>query len=162
MATVRMKIANLRVDDISRGAVVVLSDEAETRELPIFIGPAEASAIAVALGGFTLPRPMTHDLLANVISQLQGQLDRVVVTELKGGTFFARLYVTVHDGTVDIDARPSDSIALALRLDAPIFVDEEVLEKGEVTAEDRERAEKDHWRTFLESLDDDDFSGSPS
>jgi len=110
--------------------IIILKEKEGERQIPIIIGVAEAAAIKMKVSNIRPPRPLTHDLLKNVIERMEGQLERVVINKLEGSTFYARLIVKKSDGkTIDIDARPSDSIAIALRLDAPVFVEEEVFQK---------------------------------
>lgn len=110
--------------------IIILKEKEGERQIPIIIGVAEAAAIKMKVSNIRPPRPLTHDLLKNVIEKMGAQLEKVVINKLEGSTFYARLIVKKNDGkTVDIDARPSDSIAIALRLDAPIFVEEEVFQK---------------------------------
>jgi len=110
--------------------IIILKEKEGERQIPIIIGVAEAAAIKMKVSNIRPPRPLTHDLLKNVIEKMEGQLERVVINKLEGSTFYARLIVKKSDGkTIDIDARPSDSIAIALRLDAPVFVEEEVFQK---------------------------------
>lgn len=125
---IRMVVAGLAVDPGSKAPMVVLKEQDGERAFPIWIGLMEASAIAARLEGAKLPRPMTHDLLVSTIGALGGHLERIVVSELRGNTFFAVLHVVRDGEDVQIDARPSDAIALALRADAPIYVEPEVLE----------------------------------
>ncbi|MGD9494729.1 MAG: bifunctional nuclease family protein [Armatimonadota bacterium] len=139
-----MRVQRVGIDP-SRQALVILADEEERRLLPILIGLFEAQSIAMAISGEDIGRPLTHDLLLSIIDQLGWHLERVEVTKLAERTFYALLHLT-HDGrTLEIDSRPSDAIALALRAEAPIFVAEEVLEKAQViddSAELREQEEQ--------------------
>ena len=110
--------------------IIILKEKEGERQIPIIIGVAEAAAIKMKVSNIRPPRPLTHDLLKNVIEKMGGHLEMVVINKLEGSTFYARLIVKKTDGkTIDIDARPSDSIAIALRLDAPVFVEEEVFQK---------------------------------
>lgn len=157
MSTTEMKVATLALDKKTKSPFVLLEDAEERYSLPIYIGLVEANAIAMELEKMSPPRPMTHDLLASVIRSMGGKLLRVEVTELKESTFHARLYIEAGGTVVEVDARPSDSIALALRLEAPIWVHEEVLAGAEVSERRRVELEKEKWKDFLESLSDDDF-----
>jgi hypothetical protein len=118
----KVKIEGIAVDPASKSPVIILSPEESDKVLPIWIGHFEAWAIAMELGNIDSQRPLTHDLLAKVITQLSGKVDKIEVTELKEQTFYAVIYVTVDGMTKPIDARPSDSIALALKTGAPIYV----------------------------------------
>ncbi len=169
MPAILMRVAGLAVDERAKSPIVLLKDESDKRVLPIYIGLMEAHAIALELEKVKLPRPMTHDLLAAVIRTLGGTLRRIEVVELRDTTYFARLYIEANGVTVDVDARPSDSIALALRMNAPIWVDETVLaqaaektEHGPGDDEDGDiEAEKKRWKEFLENLSPDDFGKYP-
>lgn len=153
---VEMVIKGLMVDPITNMPIVLLHDRQGSRVLPIWIGVFEANAIALQIENQTTPRPMTHDLLRNVITDLKATVDRVVVTELKDNTFYAAIYLQVGEDLVAVDARPSDAIALALRSKAPIFVDDAVLE-GAKTLDTPEPADTDRLQRWLESIDPDDL-----
>ena len=153
---VEMAIKGLMVDPITNMPIVLLHDREGARVLPIWIGVFEANAIALQIENQATPRPMTHDLLRNVITDLKAAVDRVVVTELKENTFYAAIYLQVGEDLVAVDARPSDAIALALRAKAPIFVEDAVLE-GAKTLDTPEPAETDQLQRWLESLDPDDL-----
>ena len=125
---VEMEVSKIRIDERRGEQVIVLKERAGTRVLPIIIGISVVTAIKMKISGIQPPRPLTHDLLRATISQLGATLARIVVNKLEFNTFFAKLIIHAKDGSVEeIDARPSDSIALALRADAPIFVADEVL-----------------------------------
>ena len=119
---VPMSIKGLMLDPVSNSPIVVLKDEEEKFFLPIWVGIFEANAIALQLENVTTPRPMTHDLLRNMISELDARVTRVVINDLRDSTFFAQIRLITGDKTLELDARPSDAIALALRTEAPIFV----------------------------------------
>ena len=157
MAVVEVKINGLAVDAQAKSHVVILKEKDGERVLPIWIGPAEAQAIARELAGQRFQRPLTHDLLANIVEGLKAKVTRVVISELKDNTFFAQLLVDRDGEAVVIDARPSDSIAVALRCGADIFVNEKLLnepgEQDEPTAEEKAQ----ELRKFLENLDPEDF-----
>ena len=164
---VPVRIASLAVDPRSSQPVILLKplDEApgEGMLLPIWIGQPEATSILLALEGAELPRPLTHDLMKNLLDTLGAQLDQVVITQVDEGTFFAELTLSTADHTMLVDARPSDSIALAIRVGAPIFVAEDVLAEAAVPDESNahaeEEAELEAFRTFLDSVDPEDFQG---
>ena len=125
---VQMEVSKIRIDERRGEQVIVLKERGGSRMLPIIIGISEVTAIKMKLSGIQPPRPLTHDLLRNTIQQLGAKLDRVVISKLEFNTFFAKLVIQTKEGKLeDVDARPSDSIALALRADAPIFVADDVL-----------------------------------
>ncbi len=125
---IQMEVSKIRIDERRGEQVVVLKERGGNRLLPIIIGISEVTAIKMKLSGIQPPRPLTHDLLQGTIAQLAARLDRIVITKLEFNTFYAKLVIRTKDGaTAEVDARPSDSIAVALRAEAPIFVAEEVL-----------------------------------
>ena len=125
---VEMEVSKIRIDERRGEQVVVLKERGGNRFLPIIIGISEVTAIKMKISGIQPPRPLTHDLLKNTIAQLGATLQRIVITRLEFNTFFAKLILQAKDGTLqEIDARPSDSIAVALRAEAPIFVADDVL-----------------------------------
>ncbi|MGH7726536.1 MAG: bifunctional nuclease family protein [Candidatus Eiseniibacteriota bacterium] len=154
---VEVKINGLAVDAQAKSHVVLLKELEGDRVLPIWIGPAEAQAIARELAGQRFPRPLTHDLLATIVEGLKAKVTRVVIAELKDNTFFANLIIERDGEVLSIDARPSDSIAVALRCQAPLFVNDKLLsdpgEQEEPTDEDKAK----ELRRFLENLDPEDF-----
>ena len=154
---VRMVVQGLTIDPRTNSPILILKNPEGEETLPIWIGLMEATAIASELENVSFPRPMTHDLLRNVISSLGFNVAKVEVTELKDNTFYALIYLEGPDGTISIDSRPSDAIALALRAKAPIFVARKVLEDAFATpSEAGERAE-DKWKEILERMDPEDF-----
>jgi len=154
---IEMTIKGLMVDPITNMPIVILKDKEGERVLPIWVGIFEANAIALQIENIATPRPMTHDLLRNIITDLDGQVDRVVVSDLKDNTFFAIIHLTVKGEAVVVDARPSDAIALALRTRAPILVDETVIDNAKTVDFASERADSDRLQKWLESLDPDDM-----
>lgn len=164
---IHVRIASLSVDAASNQPVIILRPvepaEEPVRLLPIWIGHAEATAILLALQGVEPPRPMTHDLLKNVLDSLDSVVSRVEITRVEDGTFYAAIVVRGEERTLAIDARPSDSIALAIRTGSPLFVAEEVFDEAaviEVEEQDRapaEEAEVEQFREFLEHVDPSDF-----
>lgn len=125
-----MTIDSIRVSLMNYQRVVILKEKMTERYLPIWIGPAEADAIAVRLQGVSVPRPLTHDLLNSVIDALGASIDSIVVCDLKNDTFFAKLIIKVEGDQMEIDSRPSDAIALAVRAEVPIYADESVMDKA--------------------------------
>ncbi len=127
---IEMTIDSIRVSLMNYQRVVILKEKASDRYLPIWIGPAEADAIAVKLQGVTVPRPLTHDLLNSVIDTLGAAVNSIIVNDLKNDTFFARVILDVDGKQVEVDSRPSDALALAVRTGVPIYAEESVLEKA--------------------------------
>jgi len=155
---VEMKIRGLAMDPVTNMPIVVLKDSGSDVVLPIWVGVYEANAIALEIEKVATPRPMTHDLIKNVLMGLETQVHKVVVTELKDDTFYAVIWLECEGRVVSIDARPSDALALALRMDCPIFVDEEVLRASKATAGVTERnPSSEDLRKFLEGLNDEDL-----
>lgn len=157
---IEVTVAHLGLDRTTNTPVVILREKGGERVLPIWIGPAEASAIAMELQGLKPPRPMTHDLLKQVITGMGAGVRRVVISGLKDKTYYAELTLVREDHVYQFDARPSDSIALALRLDVPIFTDPSLLEQG--SAEGAERSpepglDAEKLRAYLEKMDPQDF-----
>ncbi|HWO93494.1 MAG TPA: bifunctional nuclease family protein [Dehalococcoidia bacterium] len=177
---IELAIVSIRVSLMNYQRVVILKEKDADRYLPIWIGPAEADAIAVRLQDVAVARPLTHDLLRSVIETLGGQVTSIVVNDLANDTFFARINLDVNGTPIEVDSRPSDAIALAVRSQVPIFVAEQVMEKAGVLLEEDDEAgdgtgaarpafeesapvkEEDlermsAFRDFIESLDLDDF-----
>jgi uncharacterized protein len=154
---IEMTIKGLMVDPITNMPIVILKDKDGDRVLPIWVGIFEANAIALQIENIATPRPMTHDLLRNVITDLNGQVDRVVVSDLKDNTFYAIIHLTVRGERVAVDARPSDAIALALRTRSPILVEETVIDNAKTVDFTSERADTDRLQKWLESLDPDEL-----
>jgi bifunctional DNase/RNase len=148
-----MTIMGLIVDPVTNMPIVILKDLAGEKVLPIWVGVFEANAIALQVENVSTPRPMTHDLLRNVIADLDGRVDRVVVSELRDNTFYATIHMTVRGEALAIDARPSDAIALALRTRAPILVADEVIDNAKTTDLVTDRMDTDRLQRWLESLD---------
>ena len=154
---IEMTIKGLMVDPVTNMPIIILRDDAGDRVLPIWVGIFEANAIALQIENVATPRPMTHDLLRNVIQDLDGAVQKVVVSELKESTFFAVIHLAVRGEPVLIDARPSDAIALALRTKAPIYVEEDVIDNAKALDGTPERADSERLQKWLESLDSDDL-----
>ncbi len=156
---IEVRVAHLGVDQATNSPVVLLREKDGERVLPIWIGPAEASAIAMEMQGVKAQRPMTHDLLRHVILGLGGELRRVTITNVRDNTYFAELLLQRDEQLVQVDARPSDSIALALRLRAPIFTSDDLLDHTATPggpAPER-RLDPESLKQYLEKLDPQDF-----
>ena len=148
-----MTIKGLMVDPITNMPIVILRDEDGDRVLPIWVGIFEANAIALQIENVTTPRPMTHDLLRNVIADLDGSVEKIVVSDLKESTFYALIYVRIRGELVAVDARPSDAIALALRVSAPIYVEDEVVKNARNLDFSPDKGDSERLAKWLESLD---------
>lgn len=155
---IEVRIRGLMMDPATNLPIVILKDTASDAVMPIWVGIFEANAIAVEIEKLSAPRPMTHDLTRNLIHNLNGELERVVITELKDDTFFAVLRLRQGGEPVLVDARPSDAIALALRFDCPIYVAQEVLELARVTSSSTGDSQgSEQLRGWLEGLNDEDL-----
>lgn len=157
---IEVTVAQLGLDRTTNSPVVILREKDGARVLPIWIGPAEASAIAMELQGIKPPRPMTHDLLKTVITGLGASVRRILISALKDKTYFAELLLAREDHLFQLDARPSDSIALALRVNAPIFTDPDLLEQApdeNAGPSPDPSLEADKLRDWLEKMDPEDF-----
>jgi hypothetical protein len=154
---VEMKIRGLMLDPMSNMPIVVLKDQGSETVLPIWVGVYEANAIALEIEKVTTPRPMTHDLLKNLLVGLETVVRKVVVTELRDDTFYAVIWLERAGQSISIDSRPSDALALALRMDCPIFVEDEVLKTSKVAANVTDRVSADEMRKWLENLGEDDL-----
>jgi len=155
---IEMTIKGLMVDPITNMPIIILREkDGGQKVLPIWVGIFEANAIALQIENISTPRPMTHDLLRNVIHDLKADVDKVVVSELKENTFYALIYLAVNGDLVAIDARPSDAIALALRARAPIFVEDAVIDNARTLEFTPEKGDSDRLQKWLESLDPDDL-----
>ncbi len=176
---IEMTIDSIRVSLMNYQRVVILKEKMTDRYLPIWIGPAEADAIAVKLQGVSVPRPLTHDLLHSLIDALGASVNSIIVNDLKNDTFYAKITLDVDGGQMEVDSRPSDALALAVRVDAPIYVEESVLDRAGILLDKEtgkpifdERDEADSkgkkvseeemrrmsaFRDFINNLDLDDF-----
>jgi len=157
-----MKVRGLALDPLSNLPIIILRDDEEKRSLPIWIGIYEANAIALELEKIETPRPMTHDLIKNILETIEARVQKVVVTDLKENTFYAVLHLQVGSTEYTVDSRPSDAIALALRVGAPIYVDEEVVRKAKSLevgkeAEAVKADDPDRLREWLGSIKPEDF-----
>jgi bifunctional DNase/RNase len=154
---IEMKIRGLMMDPVTNMPIVVLKDVQGTAILPIWVGVYEANAIALEIEKVQTPRPMTHDLLKNVLLGLEVQVHKVVVSELKDDTFYAIIWMERGGEMISMDSRPSDALALALRLDCPIFVNEQVLKNSKVASAVSEKSTNEELRKYLEGLSDEDL-----
>ncbi len=153
-----MELTGVRVELPSNQPIVLLRERGGERYLPIWIGAAEAAAIALSLQGVVTPRPMTHDLMKNILEDLAVSVHRIVVTELRDSTFFATIQMRRGDDTYEISSRPSDAIALAVRFSTPIFASEEVLEEAAILIPEDEDEEVEKFREFLDNVSPEDFA----
>ena len=153
---VPMSIKGLMLDPVSNSPIVVLKDEAEKFFLPIWVGIFEANAIALQLENVSTPRPMTHDLLKNMIADLDARVSRVVISDLRDSTFFAQIRLITGSKTLEVDARPSDAIALALRTEAPIFVAQSVLDQAQTISPDGDDSDE-KLKKWFDQLGPDDM-----
>jgi bifunctional DNase/RNase len=154
---VKMEIKGLLMDPVSNMPVVVLRDAANGVFLPIWVGIFEANAIALQMERISTPRPMTHDLLKNLLSELDAKVERIVINDLRDNTFFARIHLLRGETRWNVDSRPSDAIALALRVDAEIFVEEEVLEKSKTLRPDGDETDPERLKKWLEEVNPEDL-----
>ena len=154
---VEMKIRGLMMDPVTNMPIVILKDVGSDTVLPIWVGVYEANAIALEIEKVTTPRPMTHDLIKNVLVGLESQVHKVVVTELREDTFYAVIWLERGGHIISIDSRPSDALALALRMDCPIFVEDIVLKSSKQAAHLSDRVTSEELRKWLDSLSDEDL-----
>ncbi|HEX9895351.1 MAG TPA: bifunctional nuclease family protein [Gemmatimonadales bacterium] len=155
---IKMSVAHLGVDRSTNSPVVILREIGGERSLPIWIGTSEANAIAMEMQGVKPQRPMTHDLLKHLLAGLGGELRRVHITDLRDDTYFAELQIVRGEQVVQVDARPSDSIALALRCNAPIFTSETLLDRASASSSSTEpTTDPEALKRYLEKLDPQDF-----
>jgi len=157
MMEIEMKIRGLMMDPVTNMPIVILKDTGGDSVLPIWVGIYEANAIALEIEKVSTPRPMTHDLIKNVLTGLDTQVHKVVVTELRDDTFFAVIWLERDGHIVSIDSRPSDALALALRVDCPIFVEDEVLKSSKLASQVSDRVSAEELRKWLENLNDEDL-----
>jgi len=154
---VEMKIRGLMMDPVTNMPIVILKDVNGTAVLPIWVGIYEANAIALEIERVTTPRPMTHDLLKNLLAGLETRVSKVVVSDLRDDTFYALIWLEKDGQVISIDSRPSDALALALRVDCPIYVEEEVLKSSKASGAVSDKVPSDVLRTWLENLNDEDM-----
>ncbi|MGB8266343.1 MAG: bifunctional nuclease family protein [Candidatus Velthaea sp.] len=154
----QMKVDKLGIDLLTHDPVVILKDLEGKRYLPILIGPFEATAIALALEGTAVPRPLSHDLMRTMLETLNAKLEQIVIHDIRESTFYAKLIVRTNGDTQEIDARPSDGIALALRMHAPIFVTDKIALEETVPDKGAEAVDGAKFRKFIEELKPSDFT----
>ncbi len=158
---VEMKVRGLALDPVSNMPIIILRDEEEKRSLPIWVGIFEANAIALELEKIATPRPMTHDLIKNVLEAVDAKVEKIVVNDLRENTFFALIHLRMGEEEVTVDSRPSDAIALALRAGAPIFVDDDVVRRAKtveaVETAPKEADDQEKLKEWLENLKPEDF-----
>jgi len=153
----QMKVDKLGIDLLTHDPVVILKDLEGKRYLPILIGPFEATAIALALEGTAVPRPLSHDLMRALLESQHAKLEQIVIHDIKDSTFFAKLIVRTNGEVQEIDARPSDGIALALRMQAPIFVTDKIALEESVPDKKTEVADTHKFKKFIDELKPSDF-----
>src|SRR6266568_8421185 len=157
-AMIEMSLVGVRVELPTNQPIVLLKEQEGERFLPIWIGAMEATAIAFALQGIVTARPMTHDLLKNVLEELTVRIDRIVITELRDGTFYAVIQMQRNGTSYEVSSRPSDAIALAVRVNVPIFANEDVLSEASIIIKDEEEQEVEKFREFLDQVTPEDFA----
>ncbi len=152
-----MELTGVRVELPTNQPIVLLRERGGERYLPIWIGASEAAAIALSLQGVVTPRPMTHDLLKNILDDLTVQVHRIVVTELRDSTFFASIEMDRQGEAYEVSSRPSDAIALAVRMSIPIYANEDVLDEASILIPGEEEEEVEKFREFLDTVTPEDF-----
>jgi len=154
---IEVKVVNVAIDANSKMPVIVLKEKTGEKTLPIWIGLFEAQAIALALENVKPPRPLTHDLAKSLIEKLKGKVDRVVISDLRNNTFYAQILIKRNGESIKVDSRPSDAIAIALRLNVPIFIDEAVLDNVTIGGKPIGDDELEEFRKRLKGLKPEDF-----
>jgi len=155
---IELSLVGVRVELPSNQPIVLLKEATGDRYLPIWIGAVEATAIAFALQGIQTPRPMTHDLMRDMLTEANIEVERIVISELVDQTFYANIRMSGNGSSIDVSSRPSDAIALAVRLGSPIFGAEEVLEQAGIELKDDEEVEVEKFREFLDQVTPEDFA----
>jgi len=158
---IELELVGVRVELPHNQPIVLLKERSGERFLPIWIGAVEATSIAFALQGVVTQRPMTHDLMNDLLSGLEVAVERIVVTELREGTFYAEIQMTSDGESVIVSSRPSDAIALAVRATVPIFADESVLAEAGIEIEDDDEVEVEQFKEFLDTVSPEDFRTGP-
>ncbi len=154
-----LSLVGVRVELPSNQPIVLLKEVGGERYLPIWIGAVEATAIAFALQGIETPRPMTHDLLTDILNSTDVSVDRILINDLVDSTFYATIRMGSQGQSIEVSSRPSDAIALAVRINAPIYADESVLEQAGIELKDEEETEVERFRQFLDEVSPADFAG---
>jgi len=155
---VEMKVRGLALDPVSNMPIIILRDEEEKRSLPIWVGIFEANAIALELEKISTPRPMTHDLIKNILESVEAKVEKIVINDLRDNTFFALIHLRLGEEEITVDSRPSDAIALALRVGAPILVEEDVVRRAKsVEVAPKESDDQEKLKEWLENLKPEDF-----
>jgi bifunctional DNase/RNase len=154
----QMKVDKLGIDLLTHDPVVILKDIEGKRFLPILIGPFEATSIALALEGAPVPRPLSHDLMRAMLETLDARLEQIVIHDIRESTFFAKLVIRTNGELQEIDARPSDGIALALRMQAPIFVSDKIVLEEAVPDKGSDEADTERFKKFIDELKPSDFN----
>lgn len=154
---IEMKIRGLMMDPVTNVPVVILKGSDGNTLLPIWVGVYEANAIAMEIEKMSTPRPMTHDLLRNILQGLGWSVSKVVVSQLKDDTFYAIIWLIQDGNLLSVDSRPSDALALALRTDSPIYVDEEVIKSSKASSSKQDKLNDDELKRWLENLGDEDL-----
>ena len=154
---VEMKIRGLMMDPVTNMPIVILKDINGNTVLPIWVGVYEANAIALEIEKVSTPRPMTHDLIKTLLLGLNTSVRKVVVSELRDDTFYALIWLEQEGQLISVDSRPSDALAIALRLDCPIYVEEAVLKSSKAAAASSDKVQSEELRRWLENLNDDDL-----
>ena len=155
---IELNLVGVRVELPTNQPIVLLREREGDRYLPIWVGGTEATAIAFALQGIVPPRPLTHDLFQNVLEEIGVRIERIVITELKDGTFYAVIQMSRNGSSYEVSSRPSDAIALAVRVNVPIFANEEVLTEAAIVIRDDEEQEVEKFREFLDQVSPEDFA----
>ena len=155
---IELSLVGVRVELPSNQPIVLLKEGGGERYLPIWIGAVEATAIAFALQGIQTPRPMTHDLMRDILTETDVQVERILISELVDQTFYAMIRLSRNGESTEVSSRPSDAIALAVRINAPIFASEEVLEAAGIELKDEEETEVEKFREFLDQVTPEDFA----
>jgi len=155
---VEMKVRGLALDPVSNMPIIILRDEEEKRSLPIWVGIFEANAIALELEKISTPRPMTHDLIKNILESVDAKVEKIVVNDLRDNTFFALIHLRLGEEEITVDSRPSDAIALALRAEVEILGSDAVLDAAGIEIPDEQEDEVEKFREFLDTITPEDFA----
>lgn len=153
----KMELQGVNLDIMTNQPVVILKDSNAHRFLPIWIGQFEATSILMEIQGIKPARPLTHDLMRSIIENFKASVAHIVISDLKDGTFYAKIRLDIDSTSIDIDARPSDAIALAVRVKAPIFAEESVIDQAAIMSEEGEEEEVERFRAFLNQINPEDF-----